>query len=65
MKEMKDDAFTDAVMSEARKACDLCGVTPTSDMRIHAEYVAATAILMERNRNDPLHSINNKPMGKR
>jgi len=28
----------------AKEACDMCGVTPTSDMRIHAEYIAIYAI---------------------
>lgn len=38
------------VMDAARNACNLCGVTPTSDMRVHAEHVAAVAIEAERNR---------------
>jgi hypothetical protein len=40
------------IMAEARRQCDACGITPHSDMRIHAENVAAFAILAERERAD-------------
>lgn len=38
------------VMKAARNQCDLCGITPTSVMRVHAEHVAAFAIMAERER---------------
>lgn len=45
MSEIPDD-----VMEAAKKACGLCGVTPTSDMRVHAVHVAATAVMADRQR---------------
>jgi hypothetical protein len=42
--------YPEDIMNAARKQCDLAGVTPHSDMRVHCEYVAAAAILDERER---------------
>lgn len=38
------------IMEAAQKQCDLCGVTATSDMRVHAKHIAAYAIMAERER---------------
>lgn len=42
--------YPEDVMKAARKHCDLAGVTPHSEMRVHCENVAAAAIMAERER---------------
>lgn len=42
--------ITKDIQELVRRACAECGITPTSDMRTHAEHVARVAIRMDRER---------------
>lgn len=44
------EAFSEDILDAAEAACDLCGITPHSDLRIFARQVAGIAISIERQR---------------
>lgn len=47
---MSEDTASVDTMQLAREACDLCGITPYSDIRVYAQHAAHVAIQRERER---------------